>query len=429
MHGIRGLLGAVLVAAAASAPSRMVPVEAAAQQAATACGCGGSTPRPHCAFHQGPCNPSGTARLEGVTLATDLGTVHVVLPPDIAAGDTISGTVFAEPREGEATDALEGYVLETPEGKHELTGEKQSITFAVLSSAVPFVLRDRGGHEVARGQTPPSAPGLPEQAAYRTGPPRAVKRGDGFPVGGEFDGNAATTDCSLGGTPLDVIAESPRGVFLAPAGPVPDAGPTTLRIGEQGRVTEVPIHLVQLSLTADKLALHQGERTQVHTTIDGLEGVGKGECYVELALRAGSAARFAGAAGDRITHEVEPGNIRSDGTYRFDVGVVGTRPGGFTITAALLAGNEKTFTFTNGTGQAVNDLHIEWSRGVTVKADAPFGTTSGSTTSRTDHSDGNVANGATGTVTVDWDGTMPKVKQWWWTNNGKQVGGKNKGDP
>ena len=60
------------------------------------CACKGST-RPYCAYHKCPCNPSSSARLQGVTLASAQGTVDLVLPPDIGAGDRISGTVFVEP--------------------------------------------------------------------------------------------------------------------------------------------------------------------------------------------------------------------------------------------------------------------------------------------------------------------------------------------
>ncbi len=113
----------------------------------------------------------------------------------------------------------------------------------------------------------------------------------------------------------------------------------------------------------------------------------------------------------------------------FSTSVIGTRPGTFGVVASLLAGNEKTFTFPNKERRAVNDLHIQWSRAVTVKTDRPFGTTSGSGTSRTDHSDGNVAAGSGGSVTVDWNGTKPRVRTWWWTKDGNRVGSKKRGNP
>ena len=99
------------------------------------------------------------------------------------------------------------------------------------------------------------------------------------------------------------------------------------------------------------------------------------------------------------------------------------------IASNTLLDGEDTFTFTNNTGQAVNDLHIDWSRAVKVKSDTPFVKTSGSGTNKTDHSKGAVAAGATASVTVTWDGSDPKVKKWWWTEDGKQVGRAHTGNP
>ena len=81
------------------------------------------------------------------------------------------------------------------------------------------------------------------------------------------------------------------------------------------------------------------------------------------------------------------------------------------IASNTLLENEDTFTFTNSTGAAVNDLHIEWSRAVKVKSDTPFKKTSGSGSNKTDHSKGSVAAGATASVTVTWNGSDPKVKR------------------
>jgi hypothetical protein len=374
------------------------------------------------------------SRLQGVVLAAGNATVQLALPPDMAAGDTISGTVYVEPKPGQSADVLEGFVLETPDRKHKISKLKDILTFTVPPTGiVPFVLRDPGGKSVASGETllPEPDPGL---AAFPEGPPAAIKTGEGFPLGGQFDGIAQTTKCTLGETPCEVIAESPRGAFLQPTEPLAGTGPMGLKLEEAGQLREYNLNVMELRLTADRTELHEGERTQVHTMVTGAKGLGEGECYVELTMAAGSAARFVGVAGNTITHEVKPGGIRPDGSYSFDTGVVGTQPGGFTINATLCAGNEKTFKFPNakpkkGEGQAANDLHIEWSRAVTVKQDQPFGTTNGSGTSTTDHSDGDVGVGGSGSVTVDWDGTMPKVKRWWWTKDGKRVGPIHTGNP
>lgn len=87
----------------------------------------------------------------------------------------------------------------------------------------------------------------------------------------------------------------------------------------------------------------------------------------------------------------------------------------------LLADNTNTFTFRNNTGKEVNDLHIEWSKAVKITRVTKFEKTSGSNTSKADFSKGTVANGDSVEVTVNWDGTDPKVKNWYWTIDGKKV--------
>jgi hypothetical protein len=368
------------------------------------------------------------SRLQGVVLAAENATVELALPPDAAPGDTISGTVYVAPKEGQPSDVLDGFVLETPDKKHKISKLREVLTFTVPPTGIiPFVLRDPGGTQVAGGETlaPEPAAGFPE------GPPHAVKSGEGFGLGGEFDGIAENTNGTLGETGLQVVAESPRGVFLEPIAPIPGVGPTGLEINENGQISEYQLNVMEIMLSADTLALREGQNTQVHTTVTGADGLGEGECYVVLRMLPGSAAKFVGVSGSTITHEVDPGAVSPDGTYSFDTGVVGTRPGSFTMNATLCAGNEKTFTFPNSgrRARASNDLHIEWSRAVTVKKDDPFGTTQGSGTSRTDHSDGNVGVNGSGSVTVDWNGTMPKVKRWWYTKDGKRSGPIHQGNP
>ncbi len=425
-----------IVVVVALAVLALVVAPASAQEVARikcSCACKGNT-RAYCAYHNCACNPSSSARLQGLTIATEAGSVNLALPPDIGAGDTISGTVFIEPPEGqESTEGvLEGYVLETPNEKHKLGDPKKLLKFLVPTAGiVHFILRDPDGNEVGRGETRQPESGPIEDVAYPEGPPSGVKRGDGFQVGGEYDGDAENTSASLGGTPLEVIAESPRGVYFEPTEPITGSGPMDLEIQEAGQTREYSMNVMDISLAADDLALRQGQRTQVHTTINGADGIGEGECYVVLTMAEGGAARFVGTRGGTITHPVDPDSVSPDGSYTFDTAVVGTNPGGFTINATLCAGNEKTFTFPN-TGRrarASNDLHIEWSRGVTVKQDQPFGTTSGSGTSRTDHADGNVPVNGSGSVTVDWNGTMPKVKRWWYTIDGRRSGPIHTGNP
>lgn len=99
----------------------------------------------------------------------------------------------------------------------------------------------------------------------------------------------------------------------------------------------------------------------------------------------------------------------------------------FAGATVALAGSTTTKTFTNTTGQAVNDLHVEFNTAVTVESQDPagtFGDTSGEGTSSVDFSNGSVANG--GSVKIKFKGAAnsTRVKKWWWTNDGNRVGPK-----
>jgi hypothetical protein len=100
-------------------------------------------------------------------------------------------------------------------------------------------------------------------------------------------------------------------------------------------------------------------------------------------------------------------------------------------TAALSPEGENTFDFTNNETEDAYDLHIKWSHAVTVKESEPFKKVDGSTTSSTDLSNGVVKKGGgKASVKVSWDGSDPKVKEWWWTKqNGNRLGEVKKGNP
>src|SRR5712691_5792128 len=92
---------------------------------------------------------------------------------------------------------------------------------------------------------------------------------------------------------------------------------------------------------------------------------------------------------------------------------------------------DNTFDFTNNETEDAYDLHIKWSHAVTVKEASPFKKIDGSGTSSTDLSNGVVKKGGgKASVKVSWDGSEPKVKEWWWTKqDGSRLGEVKKGNP
>ncbi len=91
------------------------------------------------------------------------------------------------------------------------------------------------------------------------------------------------------------------------------------------------------------------------------------------------------------------------------------------------AESDHTFTFPNGTGQAVNDLHIEFVQAVTPNPPGgpfgPFTNQSGGGTSKIDFSGGTVNAGGTTSIGFhNSGGNRITIKKWWWTKDGVRVG-------
>jgi len=87
--------------------------------------------------------------------------------------------------------------------------------------------------------------------------------------------------------------------------------------------------------------------------------------------------------------------------------------------------------FKNKTGVTVNDLHIEFNRGVDVTDAGAFGDNSGQNGNGShDLSGGSVANGDSTEIDVTSEPCDNiKIKRWWWTVDGEPTGGKKIGEP
>lgn len=102
-----------------------------------------------------------------------------------------------------------------------------------------------------------------------------------------------------------------------------------------------------------------------------------------------------------------------------------------TLTSTALAASKK-LPFPNNTGQAANDLHIEFVQGVTAKevndsygAFDNYNSTPGSSSAEFDG--GTVPAGGSTKIKFENGGPKITVKQWWWTKDGNRIGSKNTG--
>jgi len=185
------------------------------------------------------------------TLHTPSGKINVILPDDMSAGDTISGTVIAEPSGADAkalqknTDELNGYVVEIETQQKEL-GETKIAEGKLEGIAIPddsgnktprIVVSDTKGKEILSTDIPVSSSPHPMQYPDTPSPgdfelPYVGQSGEPVQVMGPFDGKFDTSSVKIGNKVAVILAESPRKAVVQ----IPDTvkGTTTIEVVEKG---------------------------------------------------------------------------------------------------------------------------------------------------------------------------------------------------
>jgi hypothetical protein len=189
--------------------------------------------------------------LHTVTVDTPRGKIKVNLPDDMSAGDTISGTVVAEPSGNNAqerqtnSDELNGYVVEMKTEDKELgetktgVGKLTGVQIPVDISGAPakIVVSDPEGQEIIVTDLPVRDSPHPLQHTKTPSPedfklPLVGQAGEPLQVMGPFDGKFDSTAVKIGGQETNLIAESPRKVIVR--SPVDIEGPTKIEVVERG---------------------------------------------------------------------------------------------------------------------------------------------------------------------------------------------------
>ena len=270
------------------------------------------------------------------TLKTPQGTVKVFLPNDMAAGDTISGTVIAEPsgktEEEKQRNAAElnGYVVELENQKSPVSGGvMRGILLPPGTKALNLTLLDKKGMSVANAKFNLKTPDpLPHPSTFVVG--ALGQTGKPIVVHGPFDGNSANTSAKVADSKANVIAESPRKIVVE--GPRDVVGPTNIEINEKGTTASRPFRNLKIDLTAPKTSLLKGESTELHVQVSGLQGLNQ-PIQIEIQNQSPSTINLAG--GNTQTIPIQPSQVTPGGTFNWSTNVTGTGKGGFIITGSL----------------------------------------------------------------------------------------------
>jgi hypothetical protein len=288
-----------------------------------------------------------------VTFTFNPGTITVNLPDDIMAGDTISGTVVAEPKGSTSPEkeknktVLEGMVIDLP-------GTKVPVNQRNFIWVPPTPLPGQGppGFQlrvIELRDTPPSRTyvytdcfittyGWPKLAAPASANivekveiriPSLGQAGRPIVITGPFDGNSDNTRLQVAGESATPLAESPRKVvFESPANVT---GPIEITVKEGASETKGTYRNVAVNLTAPKTSLLKGEKTILTVEVTGLQGLTQ---PVPLTLESHGVITMQGGMYQPLV--IQPSQVRADGRYSTTRGITGVQPGGWDAKATVV---------------------------------------------------------------------------------------------
>jgi len=287
---------------------------------------------------------------------TPEGKIKVNLPDDMAAGDTISGTVIAEPagttleEKERNSDELNGYVVEV-EAKDKPVKEASVKTKLLRGVVIPtvlaggvttLILKDKTGQSVSATEVPvlPKAPELKHPSVPTSDDfqlPSVGQAGRPIVVTGPFDGDTATTGVKIGGKGLRVLAESPRKVVAE--SPREIVGPTEIEVKEGNIVARNKFNNLRVTLSAPKRSLIRGERTILTAKVDGLQAIPSETFPIpfEMTNQSPEIVRFEEGTGHQIYEYITENSVSPEGTFTFSTNATGIQPGAFNVTARVSA--------------------------------------------------------------------------------------------
>lgn len=281
--------------------------------------------------------------LRKTTFTTERGEVSVYLPNTLKKGDRISGTVMAEPagksdRQWEKNKAiLNGFVVEVeeaPENKAALTKDffQWTIPVALTGGVIHYVLKDEKGKTLAIEKMEIAEVDEVILTSDKLAVPPAIVEGALVPARSQiFDGDLMNTRIKTGDRPAFILAESPREAFFVC--PEDAIGPQTVMVIEENEVQRTETNVLAIDMTADKINLMRGERSEVTIVVRGLEGI---SVPVPLNVTNETPEVVSMSGGDEQIIMIQPGQVDKDGMFTHKLMALARQSGAYSIYADII---------------------------------------------------------------------------------------------
>jgi hypothetical protein len=290
----------------------------------------------------GPLPPEVTKErgLLKVTFVDSAGKIKVFLPDDMAVGDTISGTVTIEANGSDDKEwsknqnVLNGYVIDFGDGnKVQANRPRFTWTHQISKPSPPARHVIRIVEVFGQNGKPVSSVNVPINTRVSVVPsrfslPPTGQTGRPIVIAGPFDGDASNTKCSIGGTSLLVIAESPRQTICT--SPVTVVGVTDIKISEGNRKTTGQIRNIGVNLTAPKTNLTKGENTTLTVSVTGLRGITS-----NIPIQLVTTGSINTQGGNTQTIQIKPSMVDTNGVSIQTFTLDAIQSGSFNVTATV----------------------------------------------------------------------------------------------
>lgn len=276
--------------------------------------------------------------LHTVTLNTPGGYINLNLPDGIAAGDTISGSLYvhgigrtnAEKTKNEGLLNDHMVKIEESEGpRHPVTKKLNSWIIPKTTKVIHVVFTDKDGIEVGRAGVRVYPPYLPSESTDFELPTIGLT-GRFLLIPGPFDGDFSNTEVRIGESSANLLAESPSGATVHT--PTNGIGQTKITLKEGDIETSGEFRLASLTITAGKLRLRSGETTTLTVTVKGLNELNDA---VPLSLQNKTPAVVRMEGGNFQFRVIRGENIQPGGIYTLTRTLTGKSPGTFHIWAEI----------------------------------------------------------------------------------------------